>query len=369
MESASFLPSRDLPSVGRATDAASIRQGQASIRQAYGLEECAERWVWDGERVVGEGDDAFETGCVQTWLRAVIQWACREGESELVDESATMLVRLAGQSAAGARECIYRFFFGAEQPQEAEAAAASVRLRDIALTDDALGGRTWGAAPYLARRLMLRYEKDAPQSILELGAGTGLAGLALEAYLAAQGRRASVVLTDHHAVVLGNLQHNAELNRSAADVAQLDWQQVFRDVTHDEQEYASTAQTLPVANAAQAEAFPKVPSDAQFDAILAADCVYDPAHAAWIRAVALRHLARTAAACTPELHILCPLRPTHGAEMQSIYDTFSAPPLAIQSEENLDGFDDFGPVTMRQKTPQAMQGQPVAFRHFVIAYT
>ncbi|KAI3629151.1 hypothetical protein CBS9595_000223 [Malassezia furfur] len=378
---AAWVPSRDLARVHGVAD---VVAGVAALRAAYGLDADAERWICvaaDAADDAGDAaadaadapdaadaaaDDAFETHYVQTWLRGAIAWSCQHAP-EHVDACAELLVHLAGQSAAGARQCTYRFFLA--RAAQADDAVATVHIRDIALTDDALGGRTWGAAPYLARRLLQHYAAHAPTGVLELGAGTGLAGLALHAFVRARhGRAPRTVLTDHHAVVLHNLAHNAAANADATcTVAHLDWQHVYEQEAGAASAYTSTAQTLPAANDAAVRAFAGVAPDARFDVLIAADCIYDVAHAAWIAAVTRRHLARTGAPA-PALHLLVPVRPTHTAELQAVYDVFGAAPLRIVRDTPVVGTDDFGPATMRARTARALHGRRVAFRHLVVAW-
>ena len=399
METPAWVPSRDLARVHSAAD---VVAGVAALRTAYGLDGDAERWICVSEREEGgadadadtdadtdadadadtdaEADDSFETHYVQTWLRGAIAWSCKHAP-EHGDACAGLLVHLAGQSAAGARQCTYRFFLACAA--SADDAVATVHIRDIALTDDALGGRTWGAAPYLARRLLRHYAAQAPTAVLELGAGTGLAGLALHAFTRTQHAVAPhTVLTDHHAVVLHNLAYNAAANAdaTACRVAHLDWQHVYEEEEEENEKeeehgaraaarapYTSTAQTVPAANDAAVRAFAHVPRDARFDVLIAADCIYDVAHAAWIAAVTRRHLARTGTP-TPALHLLVPMRPTHTAELQAVYDVLGAAPFRIVRDTAVMGTDDFGPATMRARAARTLHGRRVAFRHLVVGW-
>lgn len=90
-------------------------------------------------------------------------------------------------------------------------------IREPPLTGDNLGFKTWGTAFTIAKLLdslgtsyfshLLSNSPSLPQpQILELGAGTGLVGIAAAAIW-----RASVLLTDLPAIY-GNLTHNAGLN-------------------------------------------------------------------------------------------------------------------------------------------------------------
>jgi predicted nicotinamide N-methyase len=175
-----------------------------------------------------------------------------------------------------------------------------VRLRQSARVADGLGGRVWGAAPLLVGLLggdaALRTALSAA-SVLELGAGAGLAGLA-----ARQLGAAHVTLTDAGAPQLALLRQNAVLNaaimqtptpscqdehaeRDGVRVRHLDW---------DAPPGASCG-----------DGTPPVPREERFSVVIAADVLYEPAHAAGVaRAVAAR-LDRTAQA---RALLVCPVR-------------------------------------------------------------
>ena len=99
----------------------------------------------------------------------------------------------------------------------------SLTIREPPLTGDSLGLKTWGSSYVLAQLLHLfavgplahllqkAGRHGGPPEILELGAGTGLLGLA-----AACVWKASVVLTDLP-VIVPNLAHNVELNRAVVE--------------------------------------------------------------------------------------------------------------------------------------------------------
>lgn len=96
----------------------------------------------------------------------------------------------------------------------APAPPLTLSLHEPSLTGDNLGFKTWGAAYVLATHLPaiarahLAHLPPSP-SVLELGAGTGLAGLA-----AAAACRGSLLLTDLPAIV-PNLALNASANAAA----------------------------------------------------------------------------------------------------------------------------------------------------------
>lgn len=162
----------------------------------------------------------------------------------------------------------------------------AVRIRDSPVTADALGNRTWGAAPLLSRKLVTELLRDNSDctDVLELGAGTGLVGLAVTAALRGSAPNSSrprrVDLTDYHPHVLKTLQDNVRLNgfdqgegvEAICHVARLDWQEVHEEQMQGDKviqdRYTSTAQTVP--NTESCEEWPRIDPNAQYDLIIAA---------------------------------------------------------------------------------------------------
>ena len=318
----SFVPSRDLPLVpqlrkriasgdlGPSEACSAICAGLCAVRRACGFtdEGVMEEWVWEPPETDAAPDvsaphvesleDTFETQYARGWLHAVINWVYGSGVAaldpqldELAEACSAHLVLMAGQSAAGARERLYRFFTSTAPPERAEDAVASVQLREIPLVDDALGGRTWGAAPFLARRMMLDYARNGvqPRTVLELGAGTGLVGLGLAAWFRNRpGQATKVVLTDYHPAVLSNLQLNCEKNAMAQSVmlggiggqmgvrvfvAKLDWREVYEGTFTAGGGSADEECDSPVGAARQGSPSPESSADA--DAPFSGDARFD----------------------------------------------------------------------------------------------
>ncbi|KAG9625315.1 VPS28-domain-containing protein, partial [Aureobasidium melanogenum] len=106
-----------------------------------------------------------------------------------------------------------------------------VSIHEPALTEDNLGLKTWASSFVFARnwhtlrdRIPLIFDKDENVTILELGAGTGLVGIAAAAVLGA-----NVLLTDLPEIV-PNLERNITSNEDiinsrngSARAAMLDW--------------------------------------------------------------------------------------------------------------------------------------------------
>lgn len=373
----SLLPSSFLPARIGNTSEQELAQALARLRAVYAIGVPREMWVWEGEHAdVDEvTDDAFEARYVRTWLHHLLQYGCTHAKAaDLVDEAASVLVHLAGQAACGERWCTYYFFLTPHVPRNTNEAVASVSIHDGAFAGDALGIRTWGSAPYLTRRLIQQYanadKHSLPRRVLELGAGTGLVGLGLAQWLEKHRADAHITLTDYDAAVLANLRRNAEASHSHADVRHLDWEKVYQDMQTNPRLYDTSALTPPHDHDTWSAQYGYVDPHAQFDVLVAADCIYDPQHAVWIRAVAQRHLARpTVAHPNPQLHMLVPVRRTHLAELASVHTVFSdSSTLCITQTHDIQGHDDFGPASMSSRSPTARKGNRVACKHFVIEW-
>ena len=230
--------------------------------------------------------------------------------------------------------------------------------------------------------------------VLELGAGTGLAGLSAALLLAnfssssshlasdsdptlrsapaappaaaAQGRQTThtVTLSDINESALENVAHNVRLNaaklpadRVQVNVERLDWRECLEqrrqrrggDENDDDDEVDDDEG-----------------EGARYDVILASDVIYEREHPALIHAVAARKLARRrpsaanvdAQAPRPMLHLVVPQREGHEYETTMLEQVFSSRPsedgetstrrrssssgrLEVQHRAEYDGFDGF----------------------------
>lgn len=353
-----FVPSSALPRVAAlraavragapcADAAAALAAGVRAIRAASGLapDGAVEQWIWDGDEEEAPMD-AFERRYVHTWLESVVRWAASEPAlADVGEQCAAHLGLLAGEAAAGTR--MHRFlFFPAGAARTHADAAVRVDLRQVPLTDDALGARTWGAATVLALRLLRAARIPTP--VLELGAGTGLVGLAL----AAHAPHTHVVLTDYHPHVLANLSYNAAASAHADRVAvrALDWRAV-----------AAGHGGLGM----------------RFALIAAADCVYEREHAELVARTAAAHLALPApGAPRAQLHLCMAVRATHDAEAAEIIRVFRDAPvvvragartwaLAMVADARARGAEDFAPVALRSTRARARDTE---FWHVVVEW-
>ncbi|KAJ6590472.1 S-adenosyl-L-methionine-dependent methyltransferase [Mycena vulgaris] len=163
-----------------------------------------------------------------------------------------------------------------------------IELNDAPLSSSdhtSVGLQSWGSAIVLAERLCAdpaAFDLCAaqPLRVLELGAGTGLLSIAAAKLLPL----ATVIATDYHPAALANLAANLRANfpelgaklPERVTACALDW-----------------ACPTPLG------------LGAPFDVVLAADVVYHPAHARWIRACVARVLRPAGV-----FHLIVPLRPS-----------------------------------------------------------
>ena len=260
--------------------------------------------------------DSFEREFAIRWLTGFTarsdSWVyapgCSEDESDaraaLVDAAASLLGSFAGEDE---EEAVTRSFTFPISSGSSEARAVHVELNDAPLLSDdhtSVGLQSWGSSIRLAERMCLdpsAFGLAQGQRILELGAGTGLLSIAAAKLLAPPSSESSspgatVVATDYHPHVLDNLRDNISTNfpsssfpHSFVEVLPLDWQN-------------------PVFEGSLAD---------KFDCILAADVVYHPDHARWIKAC-VEHLLATDGL----FWLIIPLRPTGRHEGMS--DTVDA---------------------------------------------
>ncbi|KAJ7255258.1 S-adenosyl-L-methionine-dependent methyltransferase [Mycena rebaudengoi] len=206
---------------------------------------------------------------------------------DMMDQATALLALFARQDGDGEYDVTRTFSFPSGEQ------TIQVELNDAPLSDSdhtSVGLQSWGSSIVLAERLSASpatFDITAPLSkqplrVLELGAGTGLLSIVVAKLLPS----CTVVATDYHPDILANLAANVRTNFPTSPeqvhIRALDWERL---------------------------AFPSsAPLDAPFDVIVAADVVYQPEHARWIRGCVERMLRRPAADEGGVFHLIIPLR-------------------------------------------------------------
>ncbi|EPQ60088.1 hypothetical protein GLOTRDRAFT_112853 [Gloeophyllum trabeum ATCC 11539] len=230
--------------------------------------------------------DPFERAFAIKWLTGFIsrsdEWisaATDEVEAneryDVLDDVTALLAKFASDDLEETGSLTRKFSF--PTAETASATCIEVELNDAALSKEdhtSVGLQSWASCIILARRMCLvpcNYGLDRPARVLELGAGTGLLSI-VASKLLGSASPGPVISTDYHPDVLANLRKNVETNfadfqPAPVDVHKLDW---------EHPDYSA-------------------PLDRPFNVILAADVIYHPEHASWIKRCVERLLVRPSA--------------------------------------------------------------------------
>ncbi|KAK5714394.1 Protein-lysine N-methyltransferase rrg1 [Elasticomyces elasticus] len=264
-------------------------------------------------------------------IASPLAWIADDGEKERVWESAAQ--RMCERSGRMARGDLRRGFgiplhaanvegvYG--QDREAEE-MFEITLHEPAMTADSMGLKTWASSYLLAKRLSVLREKlprMAQQArILELGAGTGLVGLAAAVIL-----QRTVILTDLPEI-LTNLERNvrdnaALLSTHAAKVetAILDWSHPEHLTPNRKLQVVFPAHTFPL--------------------ILAADAIYSSAHPELLVRAIGYHLCQTGDA---RVVVEIPIREGFAPEREEFRHRMGGLGLRVLGEGEEVGYDDWG---------------------------
>lgn len=257
-----------------------------------------------------EGVTRYLTGIVSNPLQWIEDDAARE---EIWDQAGARLSERSGRTAMGAMSRHFRI--------PSPAGSFELRIHEPTMLGDDLGLKTWRASCFLAKRLH-SFDLAKDGRVLELGAGTGLVGLAMA------GLGADVLLTDLpsiHANLARNIEANIEVvrqNHGSASSGVLDWSDPtnLRVFTPERDDVG-------------------VDVHHKFALILAADSLYSPDHP--------RMLVHSIAAWLSEdkdakVIVEFPYRDAYLPEMQSFREHMGKIGLHMLEEGEEKGYDDWG---------------------------
>ncbi|GAA5849740.1 hypothetical protein JCM8547_000550 [Rhodosporidiobolus lusitaniae] len=286
--------------------------------------------------------DAFERSWAVNWLGLIVKrgedWVVeaeqegneeeRQRRVEITEEAAALVAHLTATSESGS---ILRPLFLPTCAPDADPQTEPllITLNDAlpsSLDPTSVGLQSWGSSIILGRMIALdptAFGLGLPdQRVLELGAGTGLLSLIWKGMCERKGIPATVIATDNHQAVLENLERNVQTNSAVVSpatspaaspalrpvngaipikgassasanssnlpslsssvsstpappviAAKLDWSAVHSSRAFS----ASLNPRQPVSTS-----FPP-PFDKPFHTLLAADVIYGPTHALWLK--------------------------------------------------------------------------------------
>ena len=237
--------------------------------------------------------DPFERSFAIKWLTGFIsrsdKWisACdsepdSEERSDILDQAVTLLSAFTCVDEEPEVALTRTFSFPLTTSSISKKKVIQVELNDAPLSKEdhtSVGLQSWGSSIFLAERICLQpslfsltttpIDTNArPLRILELGAGTGMLSIVAAKILQSYNQAPEIIATDYHPDVLDNLNRNVATNfpkhPNSITVKYLDW-----EVPH----YCE-------------------PLDRPFEVILAADVIYHPEHAKWIKKCVEKLLVR-----------------------------------------------------------------------------
>lgn len=271
-------------------------------------------------QVASEGVTKYLTSIIASQLR----WIKDDEQKEALWEQASL--RLAERSGRSAMPAMSRSFTITSHMGTFE-----LSIHEPALTGDSLGFKTWAASYLLSRRLhtiQLPAARDGQLCALELGAGTGLVGMALAAVSGA-----SVLLTDL-AEIEGNLAHNVQQNAEViarigglAKTAILDWIRPTEIIS-------STLSVCSPSSDAVTETHVE-----KFPLIIAADSIYSAEHPSMLVGA-----IKTWLAPGPSTRVVMemPRRDGYSEELEDLKTRMLQLGLQILDEGEETGYDDWG---------------------------
>ncbi|KAH8179368.1 lysine methyltransferase domain-containing protein [Sarocladium implicatum] len=267
------------------------------------------------------------TGYLSTIIKSQLLWIeDEEQREEIWAQASKRMSERCGRTAMG--EVIRRWPFEADGPNSE---AFELIIREPALTGDSLGFKTWGSSyvlslhlPHLASSSLSHLFDESPRqakpTILELGSGTGLLGLAAAALW-----RAPVALSDLPNIT-PNLRVNADSNKELIEgrgaklsVGDLTWGGTEEEI--DQELFGHQN---------------------QFKIVLVADPLYDDCHPALLASAISQHLD-----LNPESRavVMVPQRDTTTIRLLNDFKQamlkLDTPLVCIEEDYELDGQDDW----------------------------
>lgn len=273
-----------------------------------------------------EGVTRYLTSIVSNSLKWIEEDHVKE---DIWNKASARLSERSGRSAMGAMSRKFRI--------PTLTSSFDLEIHEPALTGDDLGLKTWAASYLLAKRLR---SFDLPRShgfqdapVLELGAGTGLVGLAMA------GLGADVVLTDLPSIcpnLARNVQNNHGLVTSlggSVRTAILDWMDPASYCPYPDEE-TPAKQAMPT----------------QFPLILAADSLYSPDHPRMLVDTINVWLSEDMDA---RVIVEFPYRDAYLPQIEDFRQRMSTIGLCIAAEGEEQGLDDWGHSEAHQSSDES----------------
>ncbi|ORX76781.1 hypothetical protein K493DRAFT_317715 [Basidiobolus meristosporus CBS 931.73] len=248
------------------------------------------------------------------WVIRVLKRRSKDmfDEDPLMERLTSMIANRCGRAATGPVSQLWIF-----ECQRKGMESVRLDIREPTFAEADLGCRTWSASIVMGKLLCGHtkgYEREvvvgeagyvldlSGQRILELGCGTGLAGL-----MCAKLGASHVMLTDYHPSVLDNVRINVNRNEceEICQVQKLDWWEYFKDSAKN---IDNINRNIPISADRGEELYQD-----QFENIIATDAIYDAWQARAIPIVLEQFLSR---ATSSRIYFVLPLRNRYLTEIE-----------------------------------------------------
>ncbi|OBA29168.1 hypothetical protein HANVADRAFT_46802 [Hanseniaspora valbyensis NRRL Y-1626] len=256
------------------------------------------------------------------YLTTLLSLPCISSSDFLMDKITRIISSYCGSSTASDT---VRLFKLSDNQKEA------IKIVERGITNDLIGWKTWGTSLPFSKRLMSDdsifqeiqldqnkkdnniVESKKNYKILELGSGTGLAGISILQKLF-NCQNFELYLTDLPEIV-PNLEKNIYLNHPLSEnvhILPLDWM-----------DYSGFIE--------------KMGSDIKFDFVVVCDCLYAPEHPGLVVNTVKQFLKKNG-----QLLLELPLRPKFEEERKDLWQLLTKNKFVKIREEFDHGVDDFG---------------------------
>ena len=240
-----------------------------------------------------------------------------ERGEEIMDMISSLIAKYCGSAVSGG---IVRNFLLSNKDKGVH---VPIKIKELGIANDNIGWKTWGASYPFAQKVieddalfeLISTQMDKTFNILELGSGTGLAGVSIVKKLQMkQLSNWNLYLTDLPEIV-GNLEENVILNNINIDnkvfVDALDWKQPSE--------------------------FKSKTNITKFEYVVVCDCLYSPEHPKLVANAIDEFLDKDGL-----LYIELPLREKYEEERTTLWNLLKQKGFMKIIEKEDQGFDDYG---------------------------
>ncbi|KAK9762696.1 hypothetical protein K7432_011315 [Basidiobolus ranarum] len=324
--------------------------------------------IWDRSQCLPVEEESSESSINTEYVKSMCnEWVVHTmkrrakgmfEEDMLMERLSSMIANRCGRAATGPVSQLWIF-----ECQRKGIENIKLEIREPTFAEADLGCRTWSASIVMGKLLCGHtkgyerkvevgepgYELDlSGKRILELGCGTGLAGL-----MCAKLGASHVTMTDYHPSVLDNVQINIDLSgySEICQVRKLDWWEYFK---HSSKNIDNINRNIPIDLNSDEELYRD-----HFENIIATDAIYDTWQARAIPIVLELFLSRTASS---RVYFVLPLRNRYLAEIELFEQEMLEAKFKLIHMEIIDWRDQ--PDAMNQTSGQ---NHPVLHKFYIYA--